>query len=194
MRKLFLSFIFSICVAATASAATINVDFSTDGDVTDGNYQFGDTLIIRSYNPQNSVVQSSAGLGVYNEYLDSPNETLRLYFSEEVSNLTLTFSNWDSQTDSLHISTHGVEVLRRTCCHQELPPIDEDGVIQFLHAITYLNLAIFGDDDVTSIALKSASWDDGAPSVVPLPAALPLYGAGMGFMGFLAWRKRRKSA
>ncbi len=28
-------------------------------------------------------------------------------------------------------------------------------------------------------------------SVVPLPAALPLYGAGMALLGFLGWRKRK---
>ena len=31
-------------------------------------------------------------------------------------------------------------------------------------------------------------------SAVPLPAALPLYGAGLTVMGFLGWRKKRKSA
>ncbi|WP_169544223.1 hypothetical protein [Sneathiella aquimaris] len=31
-------------------------------------------------------------------------------------------------------------------------------------------------------------------SAVPLPAALPLYGAGVALMGFLGWRKRRKAA
>ncbi|TNE37998.1 MAG: hypothetical protein EP348_05380 [Alphaproteobacteria bacterium] len=31
-------------------------------------------------------------------------------------------------------------------------------------------------------------------SAVPLPAALPLYGAGLAVMGFAGWRKRRKAA
>lgn len=30
-------------------------------------------------------------------------------------------------------------------------------------------------------------------SAVPLPAALPLYGAGLAVLGFLGWRKRRKA-
>jgi len=33
-----------------------------------------------------------------------------------------------------------------------------------------------------------------ATSVVPLPAALPLYGAGLAVMGFVGWRRRRKAA
>jgi hypothetical protein len=31
-------------------------------------------------------------------------------------------------------------------------------------------------------------------SAVPLPAALPLYGAGLAALGFIGWRKRRKAA
>ena len=31
-------------------------------------------------------------------------------------------------------------------------------------------------------------------SAVPLPAALPLYGAGLALIGFIGWRKRRKAA
>jgi len=33
-----------------------------------------------------------------------------------------------------------------------------------------------------------------APSVVPLPAALPLYGTGLAIMGFVGWRRKRKLA
>lgn len=33
-----------------------------------------------------------------------------------------------------------------------------------------------------------------ALSVVPLPAGLPLYGAGLALMGFLGWRRKRKAA
>jgi len=31
-------------------------------------------------------------------------------------------------------------------------------------------------------------------SAIPLPAALPLYGAGLALMGFLGWRKKKASA
>ena len=34
----------------------------------------------------------------------------------------------------------------------------------------------------------------GAPLVVPLPAALPLFGSAVLVMGFMGWRKRRKAA
>ncbi|MHA1166072.1 MAG: PEP-CTERM sorting domain-containing protein [Alphaproteobacteria bacterium] len=31
-------------------------------------------------------------------------------------------------------------------------------------------------------------------NIVPLPAALPLFGTGLGMLGFLGWRRRRKMA
>ncbi|WP_373084491.1 VPLPA-CTERM sorting domain-containing protein [Sneathiella sp.] len=36
--------------------------------------------------------------------------------------------------------------------------------------------------------------DDVRISAVPLPAALPLYGAGLAAMGFMGWRRKRKAA
>ena len=33
----------------------------------------------------------------------------------------------------------------------------------------------------------------GTTAVVPLPAALPLFGTGLGILGFLGWRRRRKT-
>jgi len=35
---------------------------------------------------------------------------------------------------------------------------------------------------------------DGSTSVVPLPAALPLFGTGLGIMGFIGWRRKRRMA
>jgi len=34
---------------------------------------------------------------------------------------------------------------------------------------------------------------NGATAVIPLPAALPLFGTGLGILGFLGWRRRRKA-
>ncbi|MBE7638290.1 hypothetical protein GUA87_15640 [Sneathiella sp. P13V-1] len=38
------------------------------------------------------------------------------------------------------------------------------------------------------------SMDVTTPSAVPLPAALPLYAAGVGLLGFMGWRRRRQSS
>lgn len=46
----------------------------------------------------------------------------------------------------------------------------------------------FGIDNLT---IGQHLFDEPPLSAVPLPAALPLYGAGMALMGFIGWRKRR---
>ena len=41
----------------------------------------------------------------------------------------------------------------------------------------------------------TASWSgSGTFLVTPLPAALPLFGTGLGMMGLLGWRRKRKAA
>jgi len=47
-----------------------------------------------------------------------------------------------------------------------------------------------------AITAKIQNIVDVAPnvSVVPLPAALPLYGTGLAIMGFISWRRKRKGA
>ena len=44
----------------------------------------------------------------------------------------------------------------------------------------------------TGFALDRISFE--SVSAVPLPAALPLYGAGLAVMGFIGWRRKRKTA
>jgi len=51
--------------------------------------------------------------------------------------------------------------------------------------IEYLDIAI------TEGVFFSGRFTTGTISAVPLPAALPLYGAGMALMGFIGWRKKR---
>jgi fibronectin-binding autotransporter adhesin len=50
------------------------------------------------------------------------------------------------------------------------------------------------NDSLNSTFTLRAGDIGGGVSAVPLPAALPLYGAGLALMGFVGWRKRRKSA
>ncbi len=49
-----------------------------------------------------------------------------------------------------------------------------------------------GVPDGGKIGLRSASFSL-LPNPVPLPAALPLFAAGLGAMGFMGWRRKRKT-
>jgi len=51
-----------------------------------------------------------------------------------------------------------------------------------------------GFNDVTAFADAELTYDYTAVSVIPLPAALPLFGTALAGMGLLGWRRKRKAA
>jgi len=57
----------------------------------------------------------------------------------------------------------------------------------------YLTITSY-DIDSDSDTFAYAKWTEVSISAVPLPTALPLYGAGLAFMGFIGWRRSRKAA
>ncbi len=50
------------------------------------------------------------------------------------------------------------------------------------------------ENTTLSAALLKINFTGPTLSVVPLPAALPLFGSGLAFMGFIGWRRKRMSA
>ncbi len=46
---------------------------------------------------------------------------------------------------------------------------------------------------VTSFRFTTVTYDAANISAVPLPAAIPLYASGMAILGFLGWRRKRRS-
>ncbi|OUR79119.1 hypothetical protein A9Q83_05935 [Alphaproteobacteria bacterium 46_93_T64] len=56
------------------------------------------------------------------------------------------------------------------------------------------NLVSFFDNPNSEIITHLSPERGGSLSVVPLPAALPLYGAGLAVMGFIGWRKKKAAA
>jgi hypothetical protein len=66
----------------------------------------------------------------------------------------------------------------------------ETGFVSFTSGtISVLSFAITGLVNCTGLFVESIE----SASTVPLPAALPLYAAGMSVLGFLGWRRKRKS-
>lgn len=63
------------------------------------------------------------------------------------------------------------------------------GYVSGLSAITSVTILATGDDR-NNFALDDFSFS--TVSVVPLPAALPLYSAGLAVMGIVGWRRNRK--
>lgn len=77
--------------------------------------------------------------------------------------------------------------------------VGQDGINAGAPARTGFGIAtIFTDNEFNEIRFLSGGnafeYANLNVSAVPLPAALPLYGAGLAVMGFIGWRKRRKAA
>jgi len=52
----------------------------------------------------------------------------------------------------------------------------------------------FRDLGIASNKIQSGTWTVTLVPAIPLPAAFPLFGTGLGILGFLGWRRRRKLA
>ena len=49
-------------------------------------------------------------------------------------------------------------------------------------------------ESYSATANSGAIFEDTPPLVTPLPAALPLFASGLGALGLLGWRRKRKKA
>jgi PEP-CTERM motif len=58
----------------------------------------------------------------------------------------------------------------------------------------FLNLTGVGIRSVSFVSLRNFTLDNLTFSPTPLPAALPLFASGLGVMGLLGWRRKRKKA
>lgn len=52
----------------------------------------------------------------------------------------------------------------------------------------------FGDGGSSTFAVPVTYFDYSGISLVPLPAALPLFATGLGVLGLIGWRRKRKAA
>lgn len=59
------------------------------------------------------------------------------------------------------------------------------------------SLSTTGGFELAKTSFSGDFWHTAAaaaPAPIPLPAAFPLFGTGLGILGFLGWRRRRKAA
>ncbi|MEH6401952.1 MAG: hypothetical protein V7750_01175 [Sneathiella sp.] len=105
--------------------------------------------------------------------------------------------------------THGSKLETKINFHPSLPSLASAVTVDYSvlgtampsHHGVFDVSALFGGTAIESfnlsamlgksIGLQSISYE---VSVVPLPADLPLYGAGLVVIGFVGWRKKRKTS
>ncbi len=83
-----------------------------------------------------------------------------------------------------------------------LTPYTHGRIDGYIAAVTFFNAIVEATDRVTSTYLIPGTQNTGfygdrtyavwSVSVVPLPAALPLYGAGIAVLGFIGWRRKQR--
>lgn len=81
-------------------------------------------------------------------------------------------------------------------------PFDNNGLLFRFGTDVVANLYSVGSSFYLSVDNPSSFWDPGDlgrlsvsdPPATPLPATLPLFVTGLGLVGLLAWRRKRKTA
>ncbi len=70
--------------------------------------------------------------------------------------------------------------------------VSKGGLVLSINGADFLGLG----DGVSEIPIEmyQGTWTEGAVPQVPLPAALPLFATGLGALGFVAYRRKRKQA
>ncbi len=160
------------------------VTFSTtDTDAIFGGLTFGNGAFVES--------SASYGRNAYDLTLDFSVATSFLNFGFALSetgspgNDGVTVELFDSVSNSLGIFTALTSGLTPTYSYEEgLFSANVGGIAKAVISFGYLNGT-------------SKSWGldniEYGVSVVPLPSALPLYGAGIAVMGFIGWRRKRNT-
>lgn len=170
-------------------------------------------------NPHSSekVTRTSDGVGAKNWSHDDPlvdgnnlyNDVVNFHFDQTVKLESVMFSFYDDEYKRKRVCVrYGLFGCREAKYVYIATPDDEfsffaevDGEYQliannldgnpynFIYDWIGDKFGIGASDKNDEFLIKSITV-----SAVPLPAALPLYGAGLAVLGFVGWRKRRKAA
>lgn len=206
-----------IASASMAQAVPVTFDFTTSGpntlspfiltstegvSVTVTGHSMNGTGPVTDWN----VTRYTTGVGVSSSPNDGglggfqvdgygPDEFLQFVFSENVSILGAEFSYVDSNDDfrwfrdsSNDGTISGTDTISTSI---DIP----DNSIYNAFTNDVANLKVFGlgvSDTYDNWKLKTLTVEYTTP--VPVPAALPLFGTGLAFMGFIGWRRRKKAA
>ncbi|MEP5699226.1 MAG: VPLPA-CTERM sorting domain-containing protein [Sneathiella sp.] len=215
MKKILAALAVMFITTTTAQAASVTFDFlsgsnasvgwtqgnlnyssgGVDLSVKAGNYSGGnvqDTGWVRQYNGYGLTVWN--GTGDNNHEIDGNrgNDVAIFSFSEDVYLESVTFNYNDNRDQFAYFFDNGdngsLDLINSSL---DANPTD---TYQFLGALLKSG-DLFGIGAIASNDdFKIASITVGTISAVPLPAALPLYGAGMAIIGFVGWRRKRKLA
>ncbi|MEH6525800.1 MAG: VPLPA-CTERM sorting domain-containing protein [Sneathiella sp.] len=188
-----------VLTAATAQAATTT--YNLGGNGADAlSMSFGDLTVTAGYNPipgsPANVTQTTGGLGVNNHHIDDDradgrfrDDVLYLSFGSAVDLISATFTSISGDRFSFwaDVDGDGLENGEKFGTH-----LDPSGSTYTFTGSLLKNAALFG----LEAELSGSDWrlQSITVSAVPIPAALPLFGAALIGMGFLARRRKQKAS
>ncbi len=147
----------------------------------------------------------SNGIGLYSSYGDDHyvdgydgNDMVIFSFDTEVTLKSVTLQRYGSDDDfSFYFDGTGDGDFNDAgdSRFNEVDPIgwNNPSIYTFQQIWSGLTFGIGAEGYHDGFKIKSISVDP-TLSVVPLPAALPLYGAGMAVLGFMGWRRKKQAA
>ena len=212
MKKLLAAVFALVLSSAAAQAAVVNFDFTGNGGLatsytfTDGGSGVSVTATAASFsnggtvttNPNYRVGQYSGGLGMTRDYRDSHqvdgsygNDLIVFDFNTDVTLQSVSFTHVDSNDHFSFFFDQGDNgSLDDINFNVDIP---NSGTYAFFGTWTG---DLFGigahDPNLLDWSRDDFKISGMSVSVVPLPAALPLYGAGMAVLGFIGWRRKKR--
>src|SRR6185437_7250892 len=135
--------------------------------------------------PYTSVSSPAAANSTATYNFSSPVNTLTFLWGSPDSYNTLSFYSGANGTGLLGSLTGDSPILIQTLGH-DLVTLQLDGGLDFSSVVFSSTQAAF------EFAGLSATETGNGPGETPLPATLPLFASGLGVMGLLGWRKKKR--
>ena len=175
-------------------------EMNAGGDLEDYRYATGAEV--------NHLISNWIGSTLSDDYNKHAEETSPNHiFDDLIPFIGDTYGHFRNEiSDSLYSASNGLTFGTDLLHHYAVGLIDDDTQsTRAILAILYDPQGVNPYTDYSNISFGTSDKDSGNLligsflvqktnlSVVPLPAALPLYGAGLAVMGFIGWRKKRKA-
>ncbi|WP_415236527.1 VPLPA-CTERM sorting domain-containing protein [Sneathiella sp.] len=216
MKKILVACAFLLCTSMAAQAATF--DFSGNGGLA-SSYSFTNDGVTVTTTPgvfsdagtvysQGRIGQYSTGLGISSYRGDSHqvdgnyrNDFVNFSFDQNVTIKSVSFSYVDRDDEFTFLFDLGPNGVLDAINYSVDIPSNGTYIFQGIWTGSLFGIGAFDDD--TSRRWQRSNMDDfkisgmvvdPVISTVPLPAALPLYGAGIAILGFFGWRRKKRLA
>jgi hypothetical protein len=166
-------------LAPTSTTGTVQIETVSISDVTRSPFENFNGTPGPGYGLAYTSINTGSALYSFN----TPMNALSILWGSPDSYNTLSFYGSNNGTGTPLFSITGSSLLIQTYGHDLVTFLDLDG---------FFNSVLLSSTGYSFEFANLTAYDP--PSTVPLPAALPLFATGLGALGLLGWRRKRKAA